>query len=242
MHVAQFLALCKQWNHLFSQRLQYLSRIADQLHLHTLVAAAASALIADAVIGTRRTRQRLADVFQQWRQVFDLARIESHRRAAACHLAEPRIQLGDVVLLAIGFQEIFNSPDLLAQLFMRVRAFPLVLDEGLVTAIAAEHVDLGQLHRHQADRTDQHDTGHAPAAMGQRPCQHLGVAALQPRDHTMLGGTIGGVFIRADSIGIKLIASSHEASNDTEMVIAICAMNMLMLLVSPNRFGTNTMQ
>ncbi len=48
--------------------------------------------------------------------------------------------------------------------------------------------------------------------------------------------------MRADNIGIKLIATSHDASNDTEMVMAICAMKMLMLLVSPNRFGTNTMQ
>ncbi len=48
--------------------------------------------------------------------------------------------------------------------------------------------------------------------------------------------------MRADSIGIRLTATSHEASSDTEMVMAICAMKMLMLLVSPNRFGTNTMQ
>ena len=34
--------------------------------------------------------------------------------------------------------------------------------------------------------------------------------------------TAGGVFSRADSIGIRLTATSHEASNDTEMVIAIC--------------------
>ncbi|MNU71554.1 hypothetical protein D3C71_609860 [compost metagenome] len=51
-----------------------------------------------------------------------------------------------------------------------------------------------------------------------------------------------GVAMRADSIGIRLTATSHEASSETEMVIAICAMKMLMLLVSPNRLGTNTMQ
>ena len=34
--------------------------------------------------------------------------------------------------------------------------------------------------------------------------------------------TAAGVFIRADSIGIRLTATSHEASSDTEMVIAIC--------------------
>ncbi len=54
--------------------------------------------------------------------------------------------------------------------------------------------------------------------------------------------TMAGVFIRADSIGIRLIATSHDASNDTEIVMAICAMKMLMLLVSPNRLGRNTMQ
>ncbi len=32
--------------------------------------------------------------------------------------------------------------------------------------------------------------------------------------------TAGGVFIRADSIGIRLTATSHEASSDTEMVTA----------------------
>ena len=34
--------------------------------------------------------------------------------------------------------------------------------------------------------------------------------------------TAGGVFRRADSIGMRLTATSHEASNDTEMVMAIC--------------------
>ena len=48
--------------------------------------------------------------------------------------------------------------------------------------------------------------------------------------------------MRADSIGIRLTATSQEASSETEIVIAICDMKMLMLLVSPNRFGTNTMQ
>ena len=52
----------------------------------------------------------------------------------------------------------------------------------------------------------------------------------------------GGVFMRADSIGIRLIATSHEASRDTVMVTAICTMKMLIWLVSPNRLGTNTMQ
>ncbi|KAG1249553.1 hypothetical protein G6F66_015447 [Rhizopus arrhizus] len=51
-----------------------------------------------------------------------------------------------------------------------------------------------------------------------------------------------GVAMRADSIGIRLTATRHAASSETEMVIAICDMKMLMLLVSPNRFGTNTMQ
>ena len=54
--------------------------------------------------------------------------------------------------------------------------------------------------------------------------------------------TAAGVFIRADSIGIRLTATSHEASSDTEMVIAIWAMKMLMSLVSPSRLGRNTMQ
>ena len=34
--------------------------------------------------------------------------------------------------------------------------------------------------------------------------------------------TAGGVFSRADSIGIRLTATSHDASSDTEMVIASC--------------------
>ena len=54
--------------------------------------------------------------------------------------------------------------------------------------------------------------------------------------------TAGGVFIRADNIGIRLIATSHEASSETLMVMAICAMKMLTSLVGPNRLGTNTMQ
>ena len=54
--------------------------------------------------------------------------------------------------------------------------------------------------------------------------------------------TAGGVFNRADSIGIRLTATSQEASSDTEIAIAIWAMKMLIWLVSPNRFGTNTMQ
>ncbi len=33
--------------------------------------------------------------------------------------------------------------------------------------------------------------------------------------------TSGGVFNRAEIIGIRLTATSHEASSDTEMVIAI---------------------
>ena len=32
----------------------------------------------------------------------------------------------------------------------------------------------------------------------------------------------GGVFIRADSIGIRLIATSHEASSENEIVTASC--------------------
>ncbi len=52
--------------------------------------------------------------------------------------------------------------------------------------------------------------------------------------------TAGGVFIRAESIGIRLTATSHEASSDTEMVIAICAMKMVIWLVSLSRLGTNT--
>jgi hypothetical protein len=32
----------------------------------------------------------------------------------------------------------------------------------------------------------------------------------------------GGVRIRAESIGIRLTATSHEASSETEMVIASC--------------------
>ena len=33
--------------------------------------------------------------------------------------------------------------------------------------------------------------------------------------------TAGGVFMRADSIGIRLTATSQEASKDTKIVIAI---------------------
>lgn len=113
MHVAQFLALRQQRHHIVGQGLQGLGRIADQLHLHALIAAAAIALVADAVVRTRRARQGLADLFQQRRQLLDLARVESHGGAAAFRFAEPRIDLGDVVLVAIGLQVTLDPPHLL---------------------------------------------------------------------------------------------------------------------------------
>src|SRR3546814_16893620 len=50
-----------------------------------------------------------------------------------------------------------------------------------------------------------------------------------------------GALIRAESIGIRLTATSHEASIATVIVIATLDRYSDMTLRSPNRLGMNTM-
>ena len=45
----------------------------------------------------------------------------------------------------------------------------------------------------------------------------------------------------AESIGIRLTATNHEASSEMVIVAATWPRKMLIWLTSPNRFGTNTM-
>ena len=54
--------------------------------------------------------------------------------------------------------------------------------------------------------------------------------------------TAGGVFIRAESMGIRLTATSHEASSETEMVAASWVRKIVSMFFSPNIIGRNTMQ
>jgi len=51
----------------------------------------------------------------------------------------------------------------------------------------------------------------------------------------------GGVFRRAEIIGIRLTATSHEASNAIVMVIATSPRKIVIWLRAPSRFGRNTM-
>jgi hypothetical protein len=114
--------------------------------------------------------------------------------------------------------------DFVGHLLLGVGALPLVVDVDLADVVAAEHVRLGQRERHDADRDDHQDAQHAPAAMAERPAQHVAVAALQAGITPFSLRTAGGVFMRAESIGIRLTATSHDASSETQIVIAIWPM------------------
>src|SRR3546814_2090885 len=83
--------------------------------------------------------------------------MERHLGAGIALFAEPRIDLFDVELLAVGIEEDLDPPHLVRHLRHRVRALPLVVDVDLVAAVAAEHVGLGVHHRHEAHRHDQRD-------------------------------------------------------------------------------------
>ncbi|KAG1386130.1 hypothetical protein G6F59_017010 [Rhizopus arrhizus] len=88
--------------------------------------------------------------------------------------------------LAVLVDPVLHPCHFIGHLPIGVGALPHVADEDVLAAITAEHVDLGQLHRHQADQHDQHDAEQAPATMVQRPVQQRGIAALQPGDHAGL--------------------------------------------------------
>ncbi|KAG0765135.1 hypothetical protein G6F22_018085 [Rhizopus arrhizus] len=159
--------------------------VADQLHLHALVATAATvaALVADEVVGAGRLRKTLAQLFLQRLDVLGVLLVQGDHGRAAFLLAVPGVDLLHMQALAVLVDPVLHPCHFIGHLPIGVGALPHVADEDVLAAITAEHVDLGQLHRHQADQHDQHDAEQAPATMVQRPVQQRGIAALQPGDH-----------------------------------------------------------
>src|SRR5690606_24714932 len=80
-HVAQLFVARQLGHHGPGQVHEALGRITDQLDTNALVIAALPAVVADADVGARRLRQRLADLLDQRTGLADLAGVELQLRA-----------------------------------------------------------------------------------------------------------------------------------------------------------------
>src|SRR5690606_6712367 len=185
-HVAQGPGVTGQDRHDVAGQLgQHRRRVADKLHLHA-AALIATAALADADLGAGGLRQLLADRLDQDLRVLDRF-VERHLGARPALLAVPRVDLGDVEALAVVVEERLDPAHFVGDLLLGVAAVPLVEDVGFAALLAAaEHVELGLRHRHDADRDDHDDAEHAPAAVLKGPAQKPGVTRLQSVDHAAL--------------------------------------------------------
>ena len=110
------------------------------------------------IVGARGLGQRLADfVDQRLGRRLTSSIVELDPCARVALLAVPGIDLLDVEALAVGVEELLDPEHFVGHLLQAVGALPLVEDVGLAAIVAAEHVLLGQHHRHDADRDDQQD-------------------------------------------------------------------------------------
>src|SRR5690606_27325697 len=163
-HVAQLGVASQQRHDVRGQVLQYLRGVADQGEVHALALVARAARPADADLGPRRLRQALADLLLDL--LADLQVVDGQVQAGVgpALLAVAAVHAIDLELLAVGVDERLHARHLAAHLVLGVGALPLIEDVDLVRG-AVVTAALALADGHEAGQGDQHDAGHAPAAV-----------------------------------------------------------------------------
>ncbi len=126
----------------------------------------------------------------------------------------------------------------------RVRALQVIGEEQRAARLLRERVDLRELEHEQRHRRDQDQRrviARHGLAVRERPEDRALVAILQPRRTRSPAATGGGGVMRAASIGIRVCATTSDATIATTIGIATCTRKIDISFFSPNTIGRKTM-